>query len=334
MVVCSDADEAAGREAARDEEGEQVLVYEVSEEGERLDLALARLGAGTRSQVQRWIDAGRVLVDGETARRSAKVSRGMLLEVTPPPPEASDVAAEALPLTILHEDEDLLVVDKAAGMVVHPAPGHATGTLVNALLHHCQGLATIGGVRRPGIVHRLDRGTSGVMVVAKNDAAHVALSQQFHDHTILRIYRAIVRADPGQAAGRVDRPIGRHPRDRKRMSVVTRSGREAVTSWRVEERFRRSTAALLEIRPETGRTHQIRVHLSAAGMPIWGDPVYGRARSSASRGPAVLRPALHAAVLGFRHPTRKQTLRFEAPLPEDLAELVAWLRDREARDRG
>ncbi len=336
MVVSSDVDEAA-EEQARDGEA---LVYEVSEgeAGERLDVALSRLGAGSRSQVQRWIDAGRVLVDGETARRASKVSLGMILEATPPPLEPSNVVAEDLPLAILHEDDDLLVLDKAAGMVVHPAPGHATGTLVNALLHHCQGLAVAGGARRPGIVHRLDRGTSGVMVVAKNDAAHTALAAQFHDHSILRVYRAIVRATPGQDAGRVDRPIGRHPRDRKRMSVRTRSGREAVTNWRVEERFPRSGAALLEIRPETGRTHQIRVHLAASGLPIWGDPAYGKdsggkgsgkGRGGGTEG-ALERPALHAAVLGFRHPTHSETLRFEAPLPDDLDTLVTWLREREA----
>ncbi|MEE2674045.1 MAG: RluA family pseudouridine synthase [Myxococcota bacterium] len=327
MVVSSGSDESAGEEAG---DG-QTLVYEVSqdEEGERLDVALSRLGAASRSQAQRWIDAGRVLVDGATARRSSKVSLGMILEATPPPRRASEVLAEDLPLSVLHEDADLLVLDKAAGMVVHPAPGHSTGTLVNALLHHCQGLATIGGVERPGIVHRLDRGTSGVMVVAKNDAAHAALAEQFHDHSVERLYRAIVRATPGQKEGRLDRPIGRHPRDRQRMSVRTRSGRSAVTNWRVEARFPRSGAALLEIRPETGRTHQIRVHLAAAGLPIWGDPVYGKAKSIRADAPLLERPALHAVVLGFRHPTRGEVLRFETPLPPDLEALVGWLGERE-----
>ena len=306
----------------------EVLLYEVSEgeAGERLDVALARLGAGSRSQVQRWIDGGRVLVDGQSVGRASKVSRGMTLEVTPPALEASTLVAEDLPLSILHEDDDLLVLDKAAGMVVHPAPGHASGTLVNALLHHCQGLARIGGVERPGIVHRLDRGTSGVMLVAKNDAAHVALAEQFHDHSVERIYRAIVRATPRQSQGRIERRIGRHREDRKRMSVRTNAGREAVTNWRVEERFPARGAALLEIRPETGRTHQIRVHLSASGLPIWGDPVYGKARAATPQAPALARPALHAAVLGFRHPTRGEFLRFETLLPPDLETLLAWLR--------
>lgn len=288
---------------------------------------MARLGAGSRSQVQRWIDGGLVLVDGHRVGRASKVSLGMTLEVAPPPaPEASTLVAEDLPLSILHEDDDLLVLDKAAGMVVHPAPGHASGTLVNALLHHCRGLATIGGVERPGIVHRLDRGTSGVMVVAKNDAAHAGLAEQFHDHSVERIYRAIVRATPGQPQGRIERRVGRHREDRKRMSVRTNAGREAITNWRVEERFPERGATLLEIRPETGRTHQIRVHLAASGLPIWGDPVYGKARAPTPEAPALERPALHAAVLGFRHPTRGESLRFETLLPTDLETLVAWLR--------
>ncbi len=306
------------------------LVFEVTEAeaGLRLDAALAKLGPASRSQVQRWIDAGRVQVDGETARRASRVATGMILEATPPPPESSEVLAEPLPLLILYEDDDLLVLDKAAGMVVHPAPGHHTGTLVNALLHHflssSGSLATIGGVERPGIVHRLDRGTSGVMVVAKNDTAHAALAEQFHDHSIERVYRAFVRALPGEEAGRIDRPIGRHPNDRKRMSVRTRSGRAAVTNWRVETRFPNSGLSLLEIRPETGRTHQIRVHLSAAGLPIAGDPFYGRERRRATT--SLQRPALHAAVLGFSHPATSERMRFEAPLPADLAALLADLR--------
>lgn len=306
----------------------ETLVFEVTdaEAGERLDIALTKLGAASRSQVQRWIAAGRVLVDGEIAARSSKVVSGMILEATPPPPVVLDVLPEALPLSILYEDDDLVVLDKVAGMVVHPGPGHHTGTLVNALLHHCRGLAGIGGVERPGIVHRLDKGTSGVMVVAKNDTSHAALAEQFHDHSILRIYRAFVRALPGASEGRIDRKIGRNTSDRKRMSVRTRVGRPAVTCWRVEERFRASGVSQLEIRPETGRTHQIRVHLSAAGMPIVADPVYGRSRASQS---SLARPALHAAVLGFSHPRGGERVRFEAPLPPDLKGLLAELRSSE-----
>jgi 23S rRNA pseudouridine1911/1915/1917 synthase len=241
------------------------------------------------------------------------------------------VGPEAIALDILYQDSDLIVVDKPAGMVVHPAPGHPGGTLVNALLHHCSDLAGVGGVLRPGIVHRLDQGTSGVMVAAKNDLTHRGLADQFHDHSIERLYRAAVRSVPSADHGRVDRPIGRHLRDRKRMSVRSRSGRPAATRWRVIERFPASRAAWLEIHPETGRTHQIRVHLASIGLPICGDPVYGRARKPRNSGFGRLgRPALHAARLGFSHPRSGESMRFEAPLPADLVDLLARLRGKEA----
>ena len=242
--------------------------------------------------------------------------------------------AEDIPLSILFEDDALVVIDKPAGLVVHPGPGHETGTLVNALLHHCPDLAGIGGVMRPGIVHRLDRGTSGVLVVAKRDEAHLGLAEQFRDHSIERIYRALVRGVPAAKSGRVDRPIGRHRSDRKRMSVHTSRGREAHTQWRVLQRFaetapKRPGYAWLEIRPETGRTHQIRVHLASAGLRSWETP-----SMDARRAPArairdawlkLDRPALHAAVLGFEHPTRGGRLRFEAELPADLADALEAL---------
>ena len=215
----------------------------------------------------------------------------------------------------------MIVVDKPAGLVVHPAPGHARGTLVNALLHHCRELAGVGGVLRPGIVHRLDRGTSGVLVAAKNDAAHQSLAEQFRDHSIERLYVALVRGLPGSDAGCVDRAIGRHRSDRKRMSVRSHAGRDALTAWRVLRRFARAACSLLEVEPATGRTHQIRVHLASAGLPILGDPVYGRRHGP----PAPGRPALHAAVLGFRHPRTGERLRFEAPLAPDLAALLREL---------
>lgn len=295
------------------------------EEGLRLDLALAALSGASRSHVRRWIDAGCVRVNQGPARASHRVALGDTLLAEPPEPLPAGLAPEAIPLAVLYEDDDLVVVDKLAGMVVHPSPGHPTGTLVHALLYHCgETLAGVGGVQRPGIVHRLDRGTSGVMVVAKRDEAHLALAEQFRDHSIERVYRALVRGAPGADAGRVERPVGRHPRDRKRMSVHTRSGREARTAWRVLERFPARGLVWLEVRPETGRTHQIRVHLASAGLPIAGDPVYGRARKA---GAAPLdRPALHAAVLGFRHPRSGARLRFEAPLPDDLRALLAELR--------
>jgi 23S rRNA pseudouridine1911/1915/1917 synthase len=294
--------------------------------GERVDQALASITGISRSQARRWIDEGLVRVNARPVRASQRVQLGDALEAEPPEALPSPLQPEPIALTILWEDADLLVIDKPAGLVVHPAPGHASGTLVNALLHHCSDLAGVGGVLRPGIVHRLDRGTSGVLVVAKNDLAHRALADQFRDHSIERSYRALVRGVPGEDAGRVDRPIGRHPRERKRMSVHAPVAREAHTAWRVLARYPRSQRAWLEVRPETGRTHQIRVHLASAGLPLAGDPVYGRGRA----GPAdPTRPALHAAVLGFQHPRSGEWMRFEAPLPADLAGLLERLALRE-----
>jgi len=272
--------------------------------------------------VRRWIDAGRVWVGGESVRPSRVLGLGESIEALPLEPVAMEVSPEAIPLVVLYEDADLIVIDKPAGLVVHPAPGHPSGTLVNALLHHCGDLAGIGGVLRPGIVHRLDRGTSGVMVAAKNDAAHIGLSSQFAAHSIERRYLTFVRALPRADSGRIDRPIGRHPRDRKRMSVVSTAGRESITNWRVLVRYPNAGVSQLEIRPETGRTHQIRVHLASAGMPLVGDVIYGRARGRAAE---LGRPALHAALLGFDHPIRGERLRFDVPLPQDLRELIEKL---------
>ena len=299
-----------------------------TEEGQRVDFVLASLSGISRSQARRWIDAGLVHVDGQSCRPSGRARAGAELEATPPEPVTSLLVPEAIPLSILHEDEDVIVVDKPAGLVVHPAPGHPGGTLVNALLHHCADLAGVGGVLRPGIVHRLDRGTSGVLVVAKCDAAHVALARQFHEHSVEREYRALVRGLPRCDDGRIARPIGRHPRDRKRMSVHSHRGREAHTAWRVMRRFPNSHRAWLAVLPETGRTHQIRVHLASAGLPIVGDPVYGRVKRG---GRGLDRPALHAQVLGFTHPRTREPLRFEAPPPADLERLLA---DLERREKG
>jgi 23S rRNA pseudouridine1911/1915/1917 synthase len=296
--------------------------------GERLDRALAALAGVARAQAQRWIEQARVRVNGAPARASQKLAAGDRVLADPPEPTPSELAPEPIALTILHQDEALVVLDKPAGLVVHPAPGHAAGTLVNALLHHVRDLAGIGGVARPGIVHRLDRGTSGVMVVAKTDAAHGALAKQFHDHTIERVYVAFARGAPAQEEGRIERAIGRHPHDRKRMSIVTQRGRAAATHWRVLRRFPRSGVVKLEIRPETGRTHQIRVHLASHGLPVLGDETYGQAAGGAFAR-ALGRPALHAAVLGFVHPTSGATLRFEAPLPADLVALEETLASAE-----
>jgi 23S rRNA pseudouridine1911/1915/1917 synthase len=292
-----------------------------SEAGRRLDLALAELAGVPRSQARRWIDAGRVRVDGGRARAAHRVREGETLEAEPPEPVAASPAPEPIPLAILYEDADVIVIDKPAGLVVHPAPGHPAGTLVNALLHHCRDLAGIGGVLRPGIVHRLDRGTSGVMVAAKNDAAHAALAGQFRAHSVERVYLALVRGLPGVDQGRVERAIGRHPQDRKRMSVAAPVGRAAATAWQVARRFESAGLTLLAVRPATGRTHQIRVHLASVGLPIVGDPVYGRGQPQLG----LARPALHARVLGFDHPRTGARLRFEAPPPADLAGALARL---------
>ncbi len=296
---------------------------------ERLDRALAQLAGVPRAQVQRWLEAGLVTCNERPARASQRVEAGDVLAAEPPEPIPFTLEPEPIPLAILHEDAALLVLDKPAGLVVHPAPGHPRGTLVHALLHHCRDLAGIGGVLRPGIVHRLDAGTSGVMVVAKTDTAHRALSRQFEDHSIERVYHAWVRGAASAESGRVERAIGRHPTDRKRMSVAAREGRDARTAWRVLARYPKSQAARLEVRPETGRTHQIRVHLASQGLPILGDPVYGRARAGLPAPQLLSRPALHALVLGFVHPSSGATLRFEAPPAPDLAALDAALRARE-----
>jgi 23S rRNA pseudouridine1911/1915/1917 synthase len=349
MGALADLVNAAAGVGAGGGEGARLLLLVGEDQADlRFDVALAQLAGVTRAQARRWIDAGRARVGGRAARASQRVAAGDRIEAEPPGPVAARVLPEPLDVPVLYEDDDLVVVDKPAGLVVHPAPGHPSGTLVNGLLHRCGDLAGIGGVLRPGIVHRLDRGTSGVLVVAKRDAAHAALAAQFAEHSVERVYLAIVRAAPASSAGRIERAIGRHPRDRKRMSVGGGAARPAATAWRVLERFPARGCALLEVRPETGRTHQIRVHLASAGMPVAGDPLYGRARGgrtasggreppsverAASRAgakvavaPRLDRPALHAALLGFTHPRTGARVRFEAPPPEDFREALARLR--------
>jgi 23S rRNA pseudouridine1911/1915/1917 synthase len=305
------------------------------EEGLRLDLFLAGKAVGlSRTQVQRAAEAGRVLVNDRPARAGRKLKAGETLTLRVPAPEPLATLPEAIPLTILYEDPCLLVIDKPAGMVVHPAAGHAGGTLVNALLHHCRDLSGIGGVLRPGIVHRLDKETSGLLVVAKSDDAHRGLADQFKRHAVKKTYLAIVYGDPPAAEGRIEAAVGRHPTDRKRMSTHSRRGKDAVSLWRVRERF--GAAALLEVAIETGRTHQIRVHLTALGHPVVGDRVYGSAgkvRTAADSRlrkeiAALGRQALHAWRLGFSHPLTGERLAFEAPLPPDMEALCAFLRER------
>ena len=266
-------------------------------------------------------------VNDRSCRPSQRVQLGDALDAEPPEAVPSPLAPEPIALAILYEDADLIVLDKPAGLVVHPAPGHASGTLVNALLHHCADLAGVGGVLRPGIVHRLDRGTSGVLVVAKNDAAHRALAEQFREHSVERVYRALVRGVPAQEAGRVDRPIGRHPRDRKRMSVHAPVAREA------HDRLARARASRAASAPARGAARD-RSHPPDPRAPRVARAA-DRRRSGLRPGRASAadpgRPALHAAVLGFTHPRSGERLRFEAPLPADLAELLAALARREAQ---
>ncbi|HSD67036.1 MAG TPA: RluA family pseudouridine synthase [Vicinamibacteria bacterium] len=300
--------------------------------GERLDAWLARqLPSLSRSRLRALIDSGHVHLDGARARPSARLRAGQVVRVDVPAPVPAEPLPEDIPIAVVYEDACLVVVDKPAGLVVHPGAGTSRGTLVNALLRHVRDLSGVGGVLRPGIVHRLDRGTSGLLVVAKDDETHRSLARQFAGRTVEKEYVALVLGSPARAAGEVDAPIGRDPVHRKKMSIRAPRGREARTSWRVDERF--DGAALLRVRIHTGRTHQIRVHLAAIGHPVAGDAVYGGGRTPPSRSAAAReallsleRPALHAARLAFAHPSSGERLTFEAPLPSDLEGVLARLR--------
>ena len=292
-----------------------------SASGQRLDRALAEaVPTLSRSRIQALIDAGAVTLDGVTmtlARHAVKP--GQAAEIAEPAPAPAEPLPEAIPLAVVYEDPHLLVIDKPAGLVVHPAAGHATGTLVNALLHHCGGaLSGIGGVARPGIVHRLDKDTSGLMVVAKSDVAHRGLVAQFADRSLSRTYRAVTWGAPTPPAGRIEAAIGRSAQDRQKMAV-TSAGRPAATRYRMIEPLGRR-AALIECKLETGRTHQVRVHLAHIGCPLVGDPLYG----PRGRQPPVpfARQALHAVALRFVHPVSGADSHFESPLPADLCDLI------------
>lgn len=292
----------------------------------RLDSLLAEeLDGVSRAQAKRLIEDGSVLVDGVTARPSRVLRGGETVEAAIPPPVTATPRPEPIPLKIVHEDTSLVVVDKPAGMVVHPGAGHGEGTLVNALLAHVRDLSGVGGVLRPGIVHRLDRGTSGLIVVAKHDRAHHHLAAQFAEREVEKTYLALVHGHPPDRL-EIDKPIGRDPKHRKKISSRSAHPRTARTLARCLERFPGS--ALLSVRIETGRTHQIRVHLSEAGYPLVGDRDYGAPKRGAAPAPLTRfgRPALHAAELGFRHPETDEWMRFESPLPEDLAALLEALR--------
>lgn len=307
------------------------------EAGMRLDRFLAdTLPDLSRSRIKSLLQEGHVTESGQTiSDPSYRVKPETVFQISVPAPEEATPAAQDIPLTIVYEDADLLVIDKPAGLVVHPGPGQPDGTLVNALLAHCgDSLSGVGGVKRPGIVHRLDKDTSGLIVVAKNDAAHQSLSAQFADRSIDRSYRAIVWGVPMPPSGRIEGNIGRHPKDRKKMAVVAPPrGKSAATNYRLLQRFG-DAASLVECKLESGRTHQIRVHMTHIGYPIIGDPVYGRrtparknafAEDAAQLIGALNRQALHAAVIGFEHPRTAERLKFSSELPRDMKRIVSAL---------
>jgi 23S rRNA pseudouridine1911/1915/1917 synthase len=316
------------------------LVVAAEEAGSRLDRVLAqRVAELSRSRHKALILAGRVAIDGATIRDPGhRVNAGGTIRLDLPPPENAEIGPENIPLKVVFEDDDLIVIDKPAGLVVHPAAGNWTGTLVNALVAHCgESLSGVGGVKRPGIVHRLDKDTTGLMVVAKNDQAHLALSRQFADHgrtgPLRRGYLAFVWGGPDRPRGTIDKPIDRHPRARDKMAV-REGGREAITHWEVLERYQRTdgktVASLLACRLETGRTHQIRVHLASIGHPLLGDDAYGpgfktKANHLAPEAKSALealgRQALHAYLLTIEHPSRGKNLAFRSELPDDLFRL-------------
>ena len=327
---------------SEDDDRPEALEAHVDAPGERLDKALAAALPGmSRARLQALMAQGEVSFEGEIVRDGSARARTGLYRITPPAVVAAEPRPEAIPLTVLFEDAELIVVDKPAGMAAHPAPGCETGTLVNALLAHCgASLSGIGGVARPGIVHRLDKDTSGVMVAAKTDRAHAGLSALFAAHDIERTYIALTRGAPSPEWGRIETRIGRSSADRKKMAVLKSGGREAITDYRVQARFgvpAKAGAAPLAARVactlHTGRTHQIRVHLASKGSPLLGDPVYGSGSPAATvrtliAEAGLARQALHAAVLGFVHPVTGEALRFETQPPADmtrLADLLAQL---------
>jgi 23S rRNA pseudouridine1911/1915/1917 synthase len=294
-----------------------LITVTAGEAAERIDRFLARQGLPlSRARIQRGIDEGLIEVNGRRTKASYLIRPGDRIVICHPPPQPVEVRAEPIPLSIVYEDEDLLVLDKPAGLVVHPAPGHAGGTLVNALLHHCRDLAGIGGQARPGIVHRLDKDTSGLLVAAKHDAAHTGLMRQFKAHSIARRYLAIVAGDVRPRKGTIDLAIGRDVWERKKISARTTSPRHAVSHYEVVERYGRAT--LVAVTLETGRTHQIRVHLAHLGFPVLGDPVYGGRRAVPPPDVPVHRQLLHAQQLGFVHPISGRPMVFTAPMPEDM----------------
>ncbi len=307
----------------------QTYTVTVKNEHKRLDLFLAEVSGIARSQIQRAIREGLVKVDDKVVLKpNYRLKNNQSVFFTPLPPEESKLEPEDIPLDILFEDEHIIVVNKPSGLVVHPAPGHFTGTLVHALLNHCHDLSGIGGVKRPGIVHRLDKDTSGVLLVAKHDKAHLDLSEQFKNRIIQKQYLCVVLGQPNQTWGEVNFPIGRHPTNRKKFSIHTKTPREALTLWRLREGYK--YCSLLLCLPKTGRTHQIRVHLTAIGHPIIGDPLYlkksrlgkiedKKVRLILKQTPRLM---LHAWRISFIHPISGKEMQFEAPIPDDMKKLI------------
>jgi 23S rRNA pseudouridine1911/1915/1917 synthase len=311
------------------------FTIEKADRGKRLDLFLAeQLPAPSRAQIQRYVREGCILVNAAQAKAGTRVKEGDLIQGRIPAPTVSVALPEDLPIRFLYEDTDIVVVDKPPGMAVHPAGRMQSGTLVNALLFRLKDLQGVGGVLRPGIVHRLDKGTSGVMVVAKNDQAHEALVRQFKGREVKKRYLALVYGKMQSAEGTINAPLGRHPIDRKRFSLRTRQPKDALTEWRVKERFAGIT--LVQVAPRTGRTHQIRVHMASINHPLVGDPLYTKKRRLAQIEDPVLRgciealgrQALHASSLAFRHPSMGKIVEFTAPLPADIENILEVLRDK------
>ncbi|MNW29383.1 Ribosomal large subunit pseudouridine synthase D [compost metagenome] len=298
-------------------------VADAASKKDRIDKYVkAQLGENiSRSQIQLWIESGDITVNGDVVKANYKIAEGDRITLLVPEAEAVEIEPEDIPLDVYYEDADVIVVNKSRGMVVHPAPGHSSGTLVNALMHHCKDLSGINGELRPGIVHRIDKDTSGLLMAAKNDKAHASLAAQLKEHSVTRKYFALVHGNVNHDQGTVDAPIGRDPHDRKMYTVQERNSKHAVTHFHVVERFGDYT--LLELKLETGRTHQIRVHMKFIGHPLVGDPMYGRSKGIKMDG-----QALHAAVLGFIHPSTGEYMEFAAPIPEDMEHVLYALRNR------
>lgn len=298
---------------------ERIIITE-NEAGMRADVALAQLLEITRSNMQKLLEEGRAVRGQKVIKSNYRVKAGEEILVNLPEPQPLDVQPENIPLDIIYEDDDVVVVNKARGMVVHPAAGNYNGTLVNALLYHCKNLSGINGVIRPGIVHRLDKDTSGIMICAKNDSAHLSLSEQIQSKTAQRTYLAVVRGNVKNDSGIIETQIARDKNDRKKMAVVTEGGRQAITEYEVVERFGKYT--VVKCRLKTGRTHQIRVHMEYLGYPLVGDPKYSPMKTPF----AINGQALHSLTLSFTHPRTGERLTFEAPLPEDMKKILTRLR--------